>query len=90
MEIITTVEAGVSAKAVFRDGEVKLSLSASSSYGEGRAATVSIEEGFPKEALAEFEALFTALIEANQDLLVQKLEAGRSEAIMAAARMGEL
>lgn len=86
MQITTTVDIDISAKAVYRDGKVAVSLSASSPY-DGNKRQVSVNLDVSEEA---FEALFAELIESNQDILLQKLEAGRSEAITVAARMGEL
>lgn len=88
MELTTTINVDISAKVLYRDGEVKVTLFASSNYAGGRQAQVSVDviDGL----IDDFEPILLQLIEDNQDLLLKKLEAGRSEAITAAARMGEI
>lgn len=91
MQITTTVDVEIKAKAVFSDGKVKLSLIGMSSYDAGkRSFSVTVENGFSEELLEDFATAFEDLILEQQDILLKKLEAGRAEVVTAAARVGEM
>lgn len=89
MQVQIDVSIGIAAKAVYRDGAVKLSVSGSMPYGD-RTATASIEEGFSEEVNAAFGAAFDLLLYETKKQIVARAQAAQADSLAAAARMGEL
>lgn len=89
MKIQLELELDLSAKATYRDGQAKLSVSGSMPYGGSRTATATIE-GSSDKTTALFIKAFEALIAEQQEQAVKLTQAARAECVTAAARMGEL
>lgn len=88
MKIKTEVQLDIDAKAVYRDGKLKVSVTGSMPYANRKASgTV---EGASKETLDLFKVAFDALLAETQEQVVKVTQASVTEATMVAARMGEL
>jgi len=88
MKVKTTFEMHLDVKAVFRDGVLKLQVSARAPYGT-REAGITLDD-FPKEVTEQFETLFSNLIESVKDDMVLKAQAAQAQALTVASRMGEI
>lgn len=88
MIITKEIELEISGKAVIRGDELAIVVSGSMPYKD-RVATSSIDSGFSQDVYNLFEAAFAQAIEEVKDQLIAAAEAGRSEAVIVAARLGE-
>lgn len=88
MKIKTEVEVILSAKAVYRDDQIRLSVDAAIPYAK-RQAAASVE-GASDKVLKMFDGAFKALLEEKQNEAVKTAQAAHAESVTVAARMGEL
>lgn len=92
MKIQVELELDISAKAVYRNGEILLSLTGTMPLASGQERNVSstMDNDFSEKVVGLFDKAFKALIEENQEKLVTITQVGASEALSVASRMGEL
>lgn len=89
MKIKTEIDLSLSAKAVYRDGKILLSVSGAMPYAGGRIANATIEGGSEKTTTLFSEA-FEALLAEQQEQIIKLTQAAQAETMTVAARMGEL
>ena len=92
MKVQIELELDISAKAIYRDGEIALSVTGSMPLvpGQDRQASATVESGFSEETLELFRAAFEAVIKETQSRVMTVTQVASSEALSVAARMGEL
>lgn len=91
MKIQVELELNISAKALYRDGKVSVSVTGSMPLTETGGRDVSAtSEGASKKTLALFQEAFEALITEKQEMVIRQARAGSAEALGVAVRMGEL
>jgi hypothetical protein len=88
MKLKTEISIDLAAKAIYRDGNVLLSVSGAIPYAN-RQASGSVG-GASKEVTEMFTKAFKALLAERQEQVVKVAQAAQAECLMAAARMGEL
>lgn len=89
MKIQVETDIDLSAKAVYRDGQVKLSVTGSMAYGNGRQASASVE-GASTKIIEMFIKAFEALVNEQKEQAVKVTQAAQAESLTVAARMKEL
>lgn len=92
MKVQIQVEIDISAKAVYRDGAVSLTVTGSMPLApeQDRAVSSTIDVPLSESESEAFAELFEEAIDTIQAKLLQRVQVGQSEALTVAARMGEL
>jgi len=89
MKVQIDLEIDISAKAIYRNGKLDLSVSGTMPYAN-RSATAIINDTVSRETQDLFTQAFEALISEQQARVIQATQLARGEAMTVAARMGEL
>lgn len=88
MIIQSTVEIAVTAKAVVRDDTIKLELTASAPYANRQAtATLNITD---EKIISQLEKVMAKAIEAHGEEVAKLAQVNAAQAMVAAARLGEV
>lgn len=92
MKVQYELELDISAKAVYRNGKVELTLTGTMplAQGQNRSVSSTIDKGFSKKTLELFKDAFEAALSEGQDKLVLVTQVNASEALSVAARKGEI
>jgi hypothetical protein len=89
MKLQTEIDIDITAKALYKNGAVHLTVTSFMPYGDGRQAQATIRNASDKvEAL--FIKAFDELIKEQQARAVEAIQIARAECMIVAARMGEL
>ncbi len=89
MKIQVEVDIELSAKAVYRNNQIKLSVSGTMPYGNGRTAGASVD-GASEKVTEMFSKAFEALLKEQSEQVVKLAQAAQAESLTVAARMKEL
>lgn len=88
MKVQLELDMDLSARAVFRNDEIKIMVTGSIPYN-GRNANASVE-GASEKVTSLFIKAFEALLAEKQEQVTKLAQAAHAECVTVAARMGEL